>query len=146
MGLRGKAPFEKGRAILAKWLVAMWEAIQANEVTVDPSSGLTMLATPSGKKLGLVAPGLRVRYATITTACPGFGSTAAGGANKYGMGAGTLDSETYDPSTRKGTRVAGSGSVDIHNGGIESVPAGRRVIVIELSPGRWHILVNFCPT
>lgn len=113
---------------------------------VDGGSGLQYQESATGSILSLIPQGARWSYATVTTECPGYGSSAAGGSNKYGMGAGTLDDETYDPSTRKATRAPGSGTVDIHNGGAESIPAGRRVIVFEKQPRRWHVFVNFCPT
>lgn len=76
MGLKGKAPFVKGKAILAAWLVAMWEAIQANEIIVDPSSGLQALATPNGKQLTLVRDPGPCR-AIVTTAISAPASATA---------------------------------------------------------------------
>lgn len=133
----------KGQRPKAAELNQLAEAIErlAN-LAIDGGTGLQIEETGAGWKLSYIPRPLLGSAVVTGSTIPAYNATT----RTYGKGTATLDLANYSTagvlttSTRTPTRT-----IDIYNGGNEPIPAGRRVEAYEERPGRWRVLVNYCP-
>jgi hypothetical protein len=132
--------WKSGLPILADWLKAMVDAIRANRVIIDKSTGLTSLQTPNGQQVGY-HPTPVIAYAVITTDCPAL--TTPSGVRTMGKGAGTIYYTAYSTSGVGTILTTGQTGVAIYNPGNELVASGKLAEVHKIQ-GQWNLISVIC--